>query len=178
MGDLLFEFTEWIRSTFMVEWALAISDWPLSMWIVTHFWAIPIFQVTHILAMAAAFGAVLMMSLRIWGVAGGSYTVPQAAERYIPWMWWGLLVLLLSGLLMIVGEPVRELINPIFWIKMTGVIVLVLLSIAYHRRITRRATGRGPEWVATGGERIGAFGLVVLWMLIMAGGRWIAYAPV
>ena len=178
MGDLLFEFTEWIRSTFMVDWALAITEWPLSEWIVTNFWAIPIFQVSHILAMSAAFGAVLMMSLRIWGVAGGSYTVPDAARRYIPWMWWGLLALVLSGLLMIVGEPIRELINPIFWIKMGLLVALVLLSIAYNSRVTKRATSHGPEWVASGGQRAGAFGLVILWMVIMAGGRWIAYAPV
>lgn len=178
MGDLLYSFTEWLRSTFLVELALWISDTTLSSWIVTNFWAIPIFQIIHILSMSAAFGAALMMSLRIFELAGGARTVPEVGDRYLPWLWWGLVALIISGLLMIVGEPVRELINPIFWIKMAMVILLILLSIAFQKAVARRAAPGGPGWRASGGVRTGAFLLLILWCLIMAGGRWIAYAPV
>ena len=178
MGDLLFNFTEWLRSTFLVELALWISDTSLSLWIVTHFWAIPIFQVMHIFAIAAAFGAALMMSLRLFGIAGGARTVPEVGKRFFPWLWWGLLALVVSGLLMIVGEPVRELINPIFWIKMVMVISLTVLTIIFQKAVVRRAETAGANWRASGGVQVSAFLLLILWCLIMAGGRWIAYAPV
>jgi len=178
MGDLLFNFTEWLRSTMLVELALWISDTSLSFWIVTHFWAIPIFQVIHILAIAAAFGAALMMSLRLLNIAGGNRTVPEVGRRYFPWLWWGLLTLVVSGFFMIVGEPVRELINPIFWIKMALVIALVVLTIGFQKAVVRRAETGGATWRASGGVRASAFLLLILWCLIMAGGRWIAYAPV
>lgn len=178
MGDLLFNFTEWLRETFLVDWALAISDSALSLWIVTHFWAIPIFQVLHIVSIAAAFGATLMMSLRIFNFAGNGQTINQTVSRYVPWMWWGVVALICSGILMIIGEPVRELINPIFWIKMVLVVVLILVSIAFQKHVAARAAGHGPEWRATGGTKVSAFLILVLWCLVMAGGRWIAYAPV
>ncbi len=178
MADLLYNFTEWLRNTFLVDWALAISDWPINLWIVTNFWAIPIFQVIHILSIAAAFGATLMMTLRMYGLAGAGQTLDQTHARYLKWMWWGIVALGLSGLLMIIGEPIRELINPIFWIKMALVIVLILVSMGFHRGVARAASAGGPGWVASTGTRISAFLIIVLWLLVMAGGRWIAYAPV
>ena len=178
MGDFLFNFTEWLRSTFLVDFALWISDSSLSLWIVTHFWAIPIFQVIHILSIAAGFGALLMMSLRIFGMAGGGRTIHQTTERFLPWMWWALVFLTISGLLMIVGEPVRELINPIFWFKMATIVVMLAVSIGFMNAVRTKAHAGGVDWTASAGTKTGAFVLIVLWLIIMAGGRWIAYAPV
>ena len=38
--------------------------------------------------------------------------------RFGPWVWWALGVLLVTGALMIVGEPPRELLAISFWMKM------------------------------------------------------------
>ena len=175
MGDLLFEFTEWLRTTPLVELSLAISETGLNRLIVENFWAIPIIQFIHILSIAAAFGALLMVSLRVNGWAGASMTLVETARRYIPWMWWGLAMLATTGLLLIIGEPVRELINPIFWIKMVLVVLTVLFSIVYTRKLANRAQADGG--VAPGG-RAGSFLLIAAWCVIMLCGRWIAYAPV
>jgi hypothetical protein len=177
MGDLLFNFTEWLRSTFLVELALSISDSALSLWIVTHFWAIPIFQVIHILAIAGSFAAVLMLTLRIYGLAGHA-TLAETAQRYTKVLWWSLALLAISGLLMIVGEPVRELINPIFWIKMVLVVVGVVVAIAFARNMRRHHAMTGGGEVVGGGLKGTALFLIILWCAIMFGGRWIAYAPV
>lgn len=175
MGDLLYSFTEWLRSTQLVELALSISETSLSLWIQTNFWAIPIIQVIHILAIAAGFGAVLMVTLRIFGFAGTDRTMAETERRYIRWIWGALVVLLLSGLGLIIGEPVRELINPIFWIKVVLVIVAVLASVWFHGKVMRRLAGGGA---VTGGIKAGSIFIIILWCVIMLCGRWIAYAPV
>ena len=54
MGDLLYHFTEWLRTTQLVELTLWLSDTSASLWLQTHFWAIPILQCIHILSIAAA----------------------------------------------------------------------------------------------------------------------------
>lgn len=175
MGDLLYSFTEWLRTTPLIELALWISETPVSLWIVTHFWAIPIIQVFHILAIAAAFGAVLMINLRIFNLAGTDRTMAETERRYVRWIWWALLVLLISGTGLIIGEPIRELINPIFWIKVGLVIVAVLTSLWFHGKVVRRLAGGGA---VTGGIKAGAIFIIILWCVIMLCGRWIAYAPV
>ena len=175
MGDLLFSFTEWLRSTPLTELALWIGETSLSLWLVERFWSIPIVQVIHILAIAASFGAVLMINLRIFGLAGTERTMAETERRYTRWIWWSLVVLALSGLVLIIAEPIRELINPIFWIKMGLVIVAVATSIWFHGKVMRRLAGGGA---VTGGIKAGAIFIIVLWCVIILCGRWIAYAPV
>lgn len=175
MDDLLYSFTEWLRTTQLVELAEAISGTGPNQWMVTNFWAIPLVQTAHILAIASGFGALLMMTLRIQGWAGAGMTVAETTRRYLPWIRWALLVLIASGLLLIIGEPSRELINPIFWIKMLLVAATFLISIFYHKRVLRRVES-GREIGAS--AKAGSLLLIVLWCVIMLCGRWIAYAPI
>lgn len=175
MGDLLFEFAEWLRSTSLIDLAFWIGETPISLWIVTHFWAIPILQTIHILAIAAAFGAIIMINLRIFNLAGVDRTMAETERRYTRWIWWALAFLTLSGLGMIFGEPIRELINGVFWIKMALVLVAVFVSLAFHGKVMRRLAGGGT---VTGGIKATAIFIIILWCVIILCGRWIAYAPV
>ena len=54
-------------------------------------------------------------------------------------------------------------------------IVGVLFALWFHRGVIRRFP-HGKE--VTGGTRLAAVFLILLWMVIMLCGRWIAYAPV
>jgi len=175
MMDLLYQFTEWLRTTPLVELSLWISTTGVSNWFGTNFWAIPILQVFHILALGAAFGAVLMINLRIFNIAGTDRTFAETERRYVRWIWWSLVVLLVSGFGMIIGEPVRELINPIFWIKMGLIIVAILVSLGFHGHVLNRLANGGA---ITAGNRATAVFVIILWCVIMLCGRWIAYAPV
>ena len=86
--------------------------------------------------------------------------------------WWSLAFLILTGGLMIVGEPIRELVNPYFWIKMILIVVGVIVAVMFAKALGRQAEAVG------GGVRSAGLLLVVLWLMIMWCGRWIAYAPV
>jgi len=175
MGDLLYSFTEWLRTTPLVDLSLWISDTSWSMWLDSHFWAIPIMQNFHILAISAAFGSILMVNLRIYRLAGTDRTMAETERRYVRWIWWSLLVLLISGTGLIIAEPVRELVNPVFWIKMPLVVVAVLVSLWFHRRVMRRLAAGGTAGPVI---KTAALLIIVLWLVIMLSGRWIAYAPV
>ena len=174
IGDLLYNFTEWLRSTPLIELSLWISDTSLCLWIVTNFWAIPTFQTIHILSIGAMFGSALMISLRVLGLTGGHLTPAQTVARYGPWVRWGFVALVVTGFLMIVGEPVRELINPIFWIKMLLIVLTVPVSLWFNKKVAS-ADASGAAVASLRGT---AILVLILWCAIMAGGRWIAYAPV
>jgi len=173
MGDLLFNFTEWLRGTPLTDLALAMSESAPTLWIGEHFWSIPIVQVIHILAIAASFASILMINARILRLAGSS-TLEETTTRYVRVIWWALVVLVLSGLVMIVGEPIRALINAVFWVKMTVFVIAIVFTVWFHKRVARRFAG-GAE--ASAGAKAAGILLVILWCMIMTGGRWIAYNP-
>ena len=177
LGDLIFHLGEWLRTTPMTPLSLAIQKTSLSALIDQHFWVIPIIQTVHILAIGATIGSVLMINLRIFGLAGRSRTMTQTVRRYLPWVWWGLLTLLITGIGMTFSDPVRELTNPIFWSKMILILVAVAISLWFQDSVRRNVarwelTHRGR--VLT---RVGSACVIGLWCLIMLAGRWIAYAP-
>ena len=178
ISDLLFAFTEWLRTTPIVNLSLWISETKASLWIGNHFWAIPIMQNIHILSIAGSFGSVLMIDMRILGYTGKGRTMSQTIRRYMPWIWWCLLLLIVSGIGMIVGEPVRELVNPFFWVKMGLIITMVLLSLWFQSTVQRNLATWEMTHSGRVAVRLASVGIILLWCTIMFAGRWIAYAPV
>lgn len=175
MGDLLFELTEWLRTTQLLEMSLAISETSVNQMMVTNFWAIPIAQFFHILGLGGSFGALLMITMRVFKTSGASMSMADTAARYVPWVWYSLLLLFVSGLFMTIGEPVREFINPIFWIKMCVLVPTLLISLWFLNGVIKKAAVTG---VVPGSARGGAVLMIILWCFLMMCGRWIAYAPV
>jgi len=176
--DWLFHLTELLRNTPLVEFSLRVSDWPFALWLQSHFYAIPVFQTLHILAIAILFGSTLMLSMRVLGISGRDQSLADALRRHRRWIWSALLALLASGIVLLISEPVRNMINAIFWIKMSLLLLAIVFSLAFQRSIAARIS----TWdVSSDGRvalRISAVAIVILWCAVMAGGRWIAYAPV
>lgn len=172
MGDLLYNFTEWLRTTQLVELALWIGTTKANALLVNSFWAIPIIQVIHIAALSVATGSILMTNLRVYNMAGSGVSFADTHRRYAPWIWYALLTLVVTGFLMIIAEPVRELVNPIFWIKMVAAVFLGFSILAYLKTVAKNDAGVAPS-----GRALAIF-IVVIWILMIFCGRWIAYAPV
>lgn len=175
MGDLLFAITEWLRTTWLADFALSMGQTRLTMFVTEHFWGIPILQMVHILAIAGSFAAVLMLNLRVFNLAGHA-TLAETSQRYTKVLWWSLFFVILSGGLMLFGDTVRNLINAIFWMKMILVVTGILVALVFARSLGHYRLTTGHVAVG-GGTKATALLLVLLWCLIMACGRWIAYAP-
>jgi len=177
LGDLIFALGQWLHTTPLNGLALWIQTTPPSKLINQTFWVVPYTQSIHILAIAAVFGSAGMINLRILELVGTGRTLDQTARRYLPWIWWGLLVLLATGVVMIFSDPIRELTNAIFWFKMILIVIAALVSLWFQSSVRRNLAlwEASPERRAV--VRAGAAGVIVLWCVIMVAGRWIAYAP-
>ena len=152
-----------------------LDQTPLSQTIQTTGWVVPTVQTVHILAIAAVMASVLMIDLRLLGVLGREQPVARVSERFRPVIWWTLPILLATGILMIIGEPVRSLENPIFQLKMALLVTAIIVTLSYQVPL-----GRDPAfWDLTGSRRgvarIIAVLSLLLWVGIVFAGRWIAY---
>jgi hypothetical protein len=88
-------------------------------------------------------------------------------------MWSGLVVMAITGLLLVLGEPVREFTALSFWIKMTLLAVSVIGTALLGRALRPVAPAARPEF--SFGAKSAAVGMVVLWLAIIFLGRAIAY---
>jgi len=116
-----------------------------------------------------------MIYLRILGWAGMDQTLRQTASRFCPWLTGALCLMLATGVLMVVGEPVRELVTFSFWLKM--LLVAVSTAITATFQVSLRKHER--QWEETLVHRRSIKSLAILsfliWACIIILGRLIAY---
>jgi hypothetical protein len=138
-------------------------------------WAIPAIQSVHIVGIAMVMGSVLMIDLRILGWAGTDQTLGQTTRRFGPWLTGSLWLLLATGILMVIGEPVRELVTFSFWLKMSLVAIGTAVAVLFQTALRRHE----ERWEGTLVHRASIKGLAVLtflvWAFIIVLGRLIAY---
>jgi hypothetical protein len=157
-------FADWLSATFP------------SVYIQTHeAWLLPVIQSLHITGIGIAVGSALMMTLRLLGWVGTDQTLLESQRRFGPWLTGALYLLLGSGALLIVAEPIRELITFSFWLKMACVAAMVLISAAFQASVRKH----GQQWEQTLSKRrsirVAAVLTFVLWGCIIILGRLIAY---
>jgi hypothetical protein len=155
------------------EWLSTTSP---SVFIQNHnAWVIPAIQSVHIIGIAVVLGSAFMIYLRILGWAGMDQTLRQTTGRFGPWLTGGLYLMLATGVLMVIGEPVRELVTFSFWLKMFLVAVSTVFAVTF--RISLRKHER--RWEETLVKRRSIKGLAILtfliWVCIIILGRLIAY---
>jgi hypothetical protein len=138
-------------------------------------WAIPGIQSIHIVGIGLVMGAVLMISLRVLGLAGMDQTLGQTTRRFGPWLTGSLWLLLATGLLMVIGEPVRELMTVSFWTKMFLVAVGAVVAAIFQRTLRQHERHWEETLVHRGSVKLMAVATLLLWLCIIILGRLIAY---
>jgi uncharacterized membrane protein SirB2 len=154
------------------EFCAWLSDTPLSQYIQDTFWMIPTVQTVHIVSIAIVMTSMAMLDLRLVGITGRRQSLTEVGSRFLPWAWVALVVLACSGTILIIAEPGRELINRVFWLKMSLLTAVVILT-AFFQMMLRRRKGFWEQHRAAA-VLLGSVSLV-MWVGIVAAGRWIAY---
>jgi len=164
----------------MIDVALSeLSKWlaatPLSHTIQTASWFIPTIQIIHILGVAVLFSSAVLVDLRIWRLLERDIPLAQVARRFLPPIWPVLLILLITGSLLIVGEPRRSLLNSTFYLKMALLAVAIMLTAGLQRSISSSPNSWDKDRGRRLAARFAATASIALWCGVLFAGRWIAY---
>jgi hypothetical protein len=133
-------------------------------------WVVPTLQAIHILMIGVVFVSILAIALRVLGRVRAEQPLLRVWQRFAPFMWTGVVVMAVTGLLLTIAEPVRQVMTLSFRIKMLLVVVGVISALAFGRRVARAASA--AEQVLPRGAAVAT---VVLWLAIIFLGRAIAY---
>ena len=159
----LHQFCEWLAGT------------PTSSTIQNVSWIIPTVQTIHIACIALLIGSVAMLDLCMFGIAGRSDSIAATAKRLLPWVWWPLPVFLLTGLVLIVAEPSRELENPTFINKMILLAAAIVVTGALQATLRRDPGFWDASPARLRWAKVLAVVSLTLFVAIVFAGRLIAY---
>jgi uncharacterized membrane protein len=162
----------------MDRWLIAFCAWleqtPPSQTIQSAGWIVPTVQTIHILAISAVMASALMIDLRLFGILWRDQPLERVAARFLPFVWWPLLILFLTGVVMITGEPARALRNPVFQLKMALLVAALVMTFLLQRMVRNPATDNSAP-PSRRAPRLIAVCSLLLWIGIIFAGRWIAY---
>jgi hypothetical protein len=152
-----------------------LYETPVSTTIRDVSWIVPAVQSVHIMAIAVVLGSALVCDLRLAGLFATDEPAPTVVRRYLPWTWGALATLLLTGLVMSIGEPDRVLVNQTFWLKMGLVVAAVVLTrilcTPFMDPLSDPQRSGRARWI-----KPAAWLSLALWVGVIFCGRWIAYS--
>lgn len=151
------------------SWAASL---PLALVLREHAWLYPIVETLHILGFAVLVGAVAMFDLRVLGF-GRQLAVKALARHLLPWSAGSMLLVLPTGLLLFIADPLALLANGAFLLKLGLIVLAGLNALAFHAGPYRQADAwprRAPPLAL-----LHALLSLGLWIGVIASGRLIAY---
>lgn len=133
----------------------------------SHVWAYPALEVVHIAAIGLLLGNLVLLELRVFGM-GAAIPVKPLARLSLGLAAAGFGMAATSGLLMFASQPEELLANRIFILKMLLLVAAGCNAGLFHARdsLTKMDILARVYMVIS----------TVLWLSVMACGRWIAYA--
>jgi hypothetical protein len=156
----------------MADLAQLLAGLPLGVEMRRLDWLFPLLQTVHILAIGMMLSSVIMISLRLWRVSK-THSIIAWGHRYLPWIWWSLVVLTLTGVALIIGNP-RSLRDPALpvklWLMVPAAAATIVLALMMRGgdRFEKRVVGRVTMSVATAATLV-----VWLGVTFLGRGRWI-----
>ena len=130
----------------------------------------------HVLSLCLFLGLVLMMDLRLLGLAHRETPVSQIQKRLFPWQLTGAIIMSISGLVLFYAQPVLYWGKGFYWVKMLVALPLAMANLLVFHFTTYRSV---VDWDNSPNPPLAAkvAGLlsIVLWITVLCFGRLVAY---
>lgn len=149
----------------------ALEATPISMEMAESAWLFPTVESVHVLAVTLVVGAILVVDLRLAGLASRGRSARQLADRILPITWAAFGLAVVSGVLLFLAKPVSYSQNVFFLFKLGALALAGLNMAAFHFVVDRDRTVAEPPAAA----RYSGFASLAIWVGVVALGRWIGF---
>ena len=151
---------------------LPFFEWCESLWlgqfIVNSNWLFPVIEAIHLLALSVLGGAIFIVDFRLMGFGLKERSAAELWRAARPWTLGALGVMIATGLLLFLSEPIKLYYSDSFWVKITTLAIAIVFAFTIRSRAAVRSTARLQLLV-------GALS-VALWVVVAAAGRWIGFS--
>jgi hypothetical protein len=133
-------------------------------------WAYPTILFMHTVGLGFLVGTSIVLDLRVLGL---SPNLPlQPMKRFVPVMWAGFWINAISGLILAVIDATSMLVNPLFYIKLSFIVLAMLCGRLIAKQIFTNSLADVPVGP---GARILAGASLFFWIGAITAGRLTAY---
>jgi hypothetical protein len=128
-------------------------------------------QTAHVASTVVFAGLVIMMDLRLVGLAFTHAPSAQIQRRLFPWQMAGFVPSMATGLLLFCVDPLRYYTNVLFWVKIALLVLAGLNALAFHLTTYRTADRWDEDPMGTTTAQLAGAISLLLWSAIIVAGR-------
>lgn len=135
----------------------------------------PLIEATHVIALTLVFGTILIVDLRLLGVASRERSFRQLSSELLRWTWIAFALAVVTGGLMFITEAVVYAGNLAFQLKML-LLALAGANMAAFQILTLKTVDAWDASLATPGRaRLAGALSILFWIGVVVAGRAIGF---
>jgi hypothetical protein len=142
---------------------------------VNLFWMFPLMETIHFIGLVLLFGALLVVDGRVLGLC--RFMNMKAAMAFIPVAIVAFALNLISGIFFVASQPLVYFGNMLFQWKMALIVIAGINALWFwfgeHKELCQLADGEDAPFRA----KVIALASIIIWVLVIIGGRMIPYGP-
>jgi hypothetical protein len=152
-----------------------LYDLPLSSAIRENVNAFPVLESLHVLAVGLVFGTILIVDLRLLGVAAHRGSARRLINELLPYTWVGFVIAVITGAGMFISNALSYAANMPFLLKLVALAVAGLNMAWFHSTAYRRIDRWDEDMPPPRAARLAGLGSLVTWTVVIFLGRWIGF---
>ncbi len=153
-----------------------LENSPLGSYIASSDNAFPLLETLHVISIITVVGTILIMDLRLLGVASKNQSVTIVSKETLPITWIAFVCAAITGLLLFTSKATTYTINPWFLSKMV-LIALAGVNMGIFHFFTWRTVGgwNAPGTVPPIEAKVSAGLSLAFWLVVLFCGRMIGF---
>jgi hypothetical protein len=155
----------------------SVQNSGLAQWVNTAGPAYPIIESLHVIAIALVFGTILIVDMRLLGLASTNRPFTRVAHDLLRLTWGGFVLAVITGTLLFLPNASSISINVNFQIKMI-LLVLAGVNMFIFELVTARNVSVWDTVTPPNAARLAGLLSIGLWMSVIVFGRLIGFTSV
>jgi hypothetical protein len=160
---------------FLLPWFEALQAWSWGTQVRESTLGYPVVETAHVFSIVLFAGFVVMMDLRLVGLAFRDTRFSYLQARLFPWQMVGMALSAVTGGLLFTIDPMRFYDNIFFWFKVALLAFAGINAVLFHMTTYRSVAGWDTSAAVPYRARIAGAASLALWACVIVTGRLIAY---
>lgn len=152
-----------------------LYDLPISNYIRENVNAFPVIESLHVLAVALVFGTILIVDLRLLGLAAHRRGAGRLIKELLPYTWAAFMLAVITGALMFISNALSYAANTQFLLKLVALAVAGLNMAWFHSTAYRQIDRWDEDLLPPTAARVAGVFSILAWTTVIFLGRWIGF---
>ena len=138
-------------------------------------WLFPIVETLHVISLAMVFGSIVMVDLRLVGVASRDSAVSKLSQEVLPYTWGAFICAIVTGTLLFISKAHVYFFNLQFQLKFLCLFLAGVNMVVFHFGAYRHVLEWDERHPPPSAARLAGALSITLWLGVICFGRWIGF---